>query len=127
MAVMSCVCGLMASMCRSTERPKANIKNQVDKEKARSGGEIGNRSNLTFGQFVTEWLEDDVRPNHKPSTICAYESIVKNHLLPRFVKKNKKKLQKLDSEDIRSFTETCEIAVSVTRCSRRFTIFCTPF
>src|SRR5262245_14969818 len=37
---------------------------------------------LSTAKYLTDWLEDTVRPSHKPLTYEKYKSVVDNHILP---------------------------------------------
>ncbi|MEU9794876.1 site-specific integrase [Streptomyces sparsogenes] len=66
-------------------------------------------SKLSLGDFLTYWLANVARLKVRPATYAAYESLVRNYLVPGL---GKKKLARLTARDIRAFltatARTCQ-------------------
>lgn len=55
---------------------------------------------LTLGRFLTDWLEETIRPNVRPKTFYSFEGIVRVHLVPGLGRHG---LNKLEAQDVRRF------------------------
>jgi integrase len=55
---------------------------------------------LTFGSFISRWMEESARPTLRPLTFRSYDSIVKEHLVPEF---GRTRLAKLSPADVQRY------------------------
>lgn len=60
---------------------------------------------LSVGDYLQHWLEDVMRPTLRPSTYARYESIVRNHLMPRI---GRTKLQQLKPSQVQALYSAME-------------------
>ena len=64
-------------------------------------------SPLSFSDWVSRWMNEEVIGNVKPSTFQTYENIFRNHLLPFF---GSTALQEITAKTVLTFIETLEAA-----------------
>lgn len=59
-----------------------------------SAGLTTETRDITIAAFLQQWLEVAVKPNLRPNTYVGYESVVRNHLVPRIGRLKLSKLTK---------------------------------
>lgn len=68
-------------------------------------GTLPEPTRLTVEAYLTHWLEDVMRPTLRPSTYARYESLVRNHLVPRI---GRTKLQQLKPSQVQALYSQME-------------------
>lgn len=85
-------------------KTQAEVREKLDQYKADlNAGLVLDAPKLTLSQYLTMFLDNDVRPRLRPATYTAYEVIVRCHLVPhigavKLDKLNREHVKRLDAE-----------------------------
>jgi integrase len=60
----------------------------------------------TVAQFMQEWLEVHVKPNLGPNTYCAYEQVVRLHIVPML---GRLRLDQLNGAEVQQCLNACQL------------------